>query len=243
MGRKLSDIKHEIELEASNFKTHIEKSLSEDVLFFVQNLSKQVKVYIFSGVIRDFFLGNKPIRDLDLVIDGNFDVETLLRNLRYRKNSFGGFKIEIDNLNIDLWNIQQTWGIKHRRIPVKNIEDKTPLTAFFNFSAILFDISESKFICKDPFASFIKTHKINLVFKPNANIDLCVVNSLYYADKLKLELGDTLITYLRESYNKDRNYDYVQIKHFGSVLYSGEEIKKRIRALKKESELRLLKGK
>lgn len=231
MDKKLADIENDVKSEASNFREYIINSLNENVRFFIEELSKHCKIYIFSGVIRDYFLKRDGIRDLDLVIDGEFDIEVLFSNYSFRKNSFGGYKLSIDGINIDLWFIQNTWAIKHRKITPSNLETFIPTTSFFNFSSIVFDLDENKFICSRPFLSFLKNKKINIVFKHHDNIPLCIVNSLYYSNKLELKISTKLIKFLRLYFNRKYDYREVQIKHFGKVLYSNEELKNWIKSL------------
>jgi hypothetical protein len=231
VAKKLTDIEFEVKSKASDFRTFLSISLNVDVLSFINKLAKQSRVYIFSGVIRDFFMNQGDLRDLDIMIDGSNEIEQILSTYSYRQNSYGGYKLNIGDTNVDLWFIQNTWAVKHRRITPNNIEAFIPNTSFFNFSSIVYDWEESKFIVGQPFLSFLSNKRINIVFKHNANVPLCVVNSLYYSRKLNLQIGKKLIKYLKLNFNRKTNYDNVQIKHFGQVLFSNEELKKWVRSL------------
>lgn len=231
MAKKLADIENDVKAEASNFRGYIINSLSEQVRFFLKELSQHCKIYIFSGVIRDYFLKKEGIRDLDLVIDGELDIEALFLNYSFRKNSFGGYKLSIDDTSIDLWFIKNTWAVKHRKITPSNLETFIPTTSFFNFSSIVYDFEENKFICAKPFLSFLKNKEINIVFKHHDNIPLCIVNSLHYSNKLDLKIATKLIKFLKLNFNRKYDYREVQIKHFGKVLYSNEDLKNWIKSL------------
>lgn len=244
MAKKLADIKKEIDSMGMAFKSHLEESLSKNVFELITTLNKTAKVYIFSGIIRNYFLELEDYRDVDLFIDGDVDVVSLVKNYNYRRNSFGGYKINIDNTNVDLWFLKDTWALKNSQ-SVLDIElaKYIPNTAFFNFSSIMFSFNENIFYYTNHFASFIQNKKINLVFKPNANYALCVVNSFYYSDKFNLQLADKLKKHLKflHKTNAD-NYEETQLKHFGKVIYTKEVINQKIEELEITTKGRTKKG-
>ena len=113
-----------------------------DACDFFNALLNRADVYIFSGLTRNYLMGFREIRDLDLVVDCSCDLSELVQSLLpedniVKLNSFGGIKICINHLNIDIWSIEKTWGIIKRGIR-PNIYGllKTP---FFNFSSIVFN--------------------------------------------------------------------------------------------------------
>ncbi len=233
MAKRLIDINRDIEAQGIVFKSHIEKTLNQSVFELINKLSQASQVYVFSGIIRNFFLKIEDYRDVDLFIDGEIKIEPLIKNFNYRINSFGGYKITIDNTNVDLWFLKDTWALKNSQ-SVMDIElaKYIPKTAFFNFSSIIFSFYENKFYYTKHFASFIQNKKINLVFKPNANYALCVVNSFYYSDKFKLQLAGKLKRHLKFLHKTNAgNYEETQLKHFGKVYYTNEQINKKIEQL------------
>lgn len=231
MAKRLIDIKKEIDSLGMAFKSHMQKILNKNVFELIENLSHISHVYIFSGIIRNYFLKVEDYRDVDLYIDGDVDVESLIKNFNYRINSFGGYKITINNTNVDLWLLKDTWALKNsQRVMDIELAKYIPNTAFFNFSSIMFAFNENKFYYTKHFVSFIQNKKINLVFKPNANNALCVVNSFYYSDKFKLQLTDKLKKHLRLLHKSNsEKYEEIQKKHFGEVKYTNETIDKRIK--------------
>lgn len=229
MAKKLDDIKREIELSAIPFRNYLKKELNKDLLCFLSNISVHYDVYIFSGIIRDYFLKRKNIRDIDIVVDGDFNLEKFIKDYTYKKNSFGGFKVNIGNIAVDLWNIKDTWALNFEKRLEFDLNHIVPRTAFFNFSSILYSYNEKKFIYTSHFIKFLRDKKIDVVYKPNPNNALCVVNSLYYNDTLHLKLGETLKNHIKIIYKNNFNkYKETQIRHFGKLLYSNNIIKKRV---------------
>mgnify|MGYP001207561390 CR=1 FL=1 len=59
-----------INKKSKNFKHYLVKEVLEDkYAIYLDELAKNTNVYIYSGVIRDFFLDIKENRDLDIVVE------------------------------------------------------------------------------------------------------------------------------------------------------------------------------
>src|SRR5690606_35061199 len=134
-------------LSEEKFVEYLNSNLDNKVIEFVDELSKKLDLLVFSGVIRDFYLEHSgEVRDLDLVVKKNFhQLEHVIREFndaKYDINSFGGYKVKISNINIDIWNAEDTWAFKERKIQQHYIfvEEDLPYSCFFNFSSIVFDI-------------------------------------------------------------------------------------------------------
>ncbi len=227
---------------SGDFKNHIDnilKNSDSDGIF--EKISERHNIYIFSGVTRDFFLKNKnsEIRDLDLVIEEKDDslkitdnpskIDLLINEIKStnsnhicRKNSFGGCKIKRSNLSIDLWYLEDTWGIKEKQIAIK--PESLLETTFFNFSSIVFDYMNLRFIYNEVFKDFIDSKKMDVVFEKNPSNALCIINSMYYSKKLKFELSDKLKHWIRNNYREDLNFIEVQNKHFSKEIFNSDEI-------------------
>jgi hypothetical protein len=230
VARRLSDIENEIKLKEGEFALYLNRILSKDVVSFLFELSKAGSLYLFSGIIRNYFLGINEVRDVDLMIESSEDINSIISKYQYRLNSYGGYKIYINDMVVDLWHLRDTWALHNAQMVMDvELERYIPNTAFFNFSSILYSFKDQTFIYSKFFLRFLRDKKIDYVFKPNANYALCVVNSFYYEEKLKLALADNLKHYLvklNKQYSKD--YETVQLKHFGRIVYSNDEIQRHI---------------
>jgi len=230
VAKKLSDIADIVNSSSEEFLEYIKRNVDAEVHSFLMRLAEVNDVYIFSGVIRNFFLQKEEIRDLDIVIRDDINIELLVPNsISVRRNSFGGYKINISETNIDLWTLEKTWAVQYQKrleldSEVDNLHRFIPSTAFFNFSAILFSLNEKKFYYKTDFLSFLQNREINYLYKPNANVSLCVVNTLYYANEYNLAIADKLKRYLIQLYKTKLEYNQTQLKHFGKILYTEEYI-------------------
>lgn len=226
MAKKLSDIKRAIESREEDFIPYLRERLDSEVVNFLINLSKIDDLYLFSGIIRNYFIGVDEIRDVDVMIDSTKDISNFITKYTHRRNSYGGYKIFINNTTIDLWYLRDTWALRNtQKVLEFELERYIPSTAFFNFSSILFSFKEQTFFYTKHFLRFLRDRRIDYVYEPNANYALCVVNTFYYQDKLKLSLTDNLKRFIFDRYKKYlTEYNTIQIKHFGEILYSNEEI-------------------
>lgn len=216
------------------FKEYFHTIINRRVEEFINELDLHHTTYLFSGILRNYFLNiyEQP-RDLDIVISRKNSYSDLIRILNdygdYKLNAFGGFKINIKGLSIDIWYIEDTWAIKHKLVKIGNkpIEKSVLESTFFNFSSILYDFNNNKFIYDNSFENFYKTKTIDIVLEKNLNELLCLINIIYYAEKFKLNLSDKVKDYFAKrflNYNEEEYYE-IQIKHFKSIYYKYSFIK------------------
>lgn len=233
MAKRLSDIEQIVNESNDSFVTYLKSNFDKRVIDLLNNLSLETNVYIFSGVIRNFFLKVNENRDLDVVLENEINLHELLSDYKISMNSFGGYKIEFNNLNIDLWFLHNTWSVKNHQLTMNFQLDKyIPQTAFFNFSAVMFSYNRKEFFYTIHFLRFLRDKKLEMVYAPNPNNALCIVNTFYYSDKFKMKIGDKLkshikrisITYLEQTID-------VQKKHFGKVIYTINDLKTNIEQL------------
>lgn len=224
----------DIRNQERSFKRLLELVLGDEELWELLNfVAKYNQVFIFSGVIRDFFTGMfNGVRDIDVVLQNTNHLDLLLSNLKnveVRKNHFGGIKLKYKHLSFDIWGMGETWNIKRNNLkanPYILIN-----TVFFNFSAIVFDFQKEKFIYRKEFLDFLNTQEMNVICPDNPNEPLCIINTLYYRQKYGFAISSDLSKWVKKRYNPAMNFFEVQQSHFGLVLYSDMEIEKFIKSI------------
>ena len=223
-----------IDGQARSFKLFLDRFiLTPNVRNSIEEISKHSSVYIFSGIIRDFLTGViDVVRDCDIVINPGQDFKipvSLLRKARYERNQFGGLKIMGDDMSLDVWFLENTWGIvKEGDIPeVDSLLKRT----FFNFSSIVFDYTNEKFIYTEDFVVFIQTNTMEVVYPLNPNNELCVVNTFYFSDKRGIAIGRSLKQWISSHYDENMNFESMQARHFHKIIYTNDTIKKRVMEL------------
>ncbi len=112
-NQNLKDTRQNIIDRGNAFQNYIEVFvLHESAKRLLDALSRHCDVYIFSGVIRDYFLERSgDSRDLDIVVNTDLSlshfIKLISRYAKVRVNSFGGLKIKFDDFNYDIWYLNQ----------------------------------------------------------------------------------------------------------------------------------------
>lgn len=220
------------------FTEYLENKIGAEVYSFLRELSSFSDVLIFSGIIRNFFLKYKgDIRDFDIVINTDeILIEKFLKKFGYKKNSFGGYKIQIRSLKIDIWHIETTWAYSKQKIGLELFKHYSlPDTAFFNFSSVVFDFKNQEFISSLSFERFLETKEIDLVLEENPMPQLCIVNTIYYKQKYRLSVSRRLQQYCLFHFNEysEEQYQNIQLKHFNEVKYPYIYIKEYLNIFKR----------
>lgn len=233
MGRKLNELKRQIDGTGPAFSWYLREMFHEDLLQKIDEMCLKTEVYLFSGIIRNYFLKIYRKRDIDIVLGREININEEFRGFDVKRNSFGGYKIMLSSGPLDLWFLKDTWAFKSSQTTLDlQLEKVIPDTAFFNFSSIIFSFNTSKFYYTDAFLQFLMTRTLDYVYETNPNYPLCVVNTFYYSDTYNLKIAKRLGKLVKRLF-QDGNYNYeeTQIKHFGEVLYTQSEIAKRINKL------------
>jgi len=220
-------LRQEIQSKAEGFPNHLQEvALTAEAYELLQCIVAQTRAFIFSGVIRNYLLGeNNKSRDLDIVVE-NLDIVVFpseYRNVSSR-NSFGGYKIGVNGMYVDIWDINNTWSILQNS-SIKPTPNSLAKTAFFNFSAIDYDWNSKTFIYDDSFLDFYDLRVMDVVNEANPKPELCIVNSMYYALKCGFPMKYRLCKWIVEHYDGNLDYTIIQTSHFGQVYFSNETIK------------------
>ena len=109
--------RYSIHKQALSFRTYIDalfKSYGASEL--LRYITSKTDIYIFSGVIRNFLLGYLENRDIDFVIKEPIKIpQVLLKKFKISINKLGGLKIYTSGVTIDVWELNKTWGLLHKR--------------------------------------------------------------------------------------------------------------------------------
>lgn len=222
-----------VEAQSKEFELELARKYAKyGIINELEELSRShQKVYIFSGIIRDFFLhSSRASRDIDIVISAR-TLDNIMVDAAKVMNQFGGAKINKNGLTIDMWCLSKTWGIRKKKI--SSTPESLIQTSFFNFSSILYDYRNHIFVVGDAFLEFMNKRMLDYVYEENPYPDLCVVNTLYYSQKLKCGISNRLKSWImrHEKETLFHEYEEVQKKHFGRVLYDNKSIEEFIKSI------------
>jgi hypothetical protein len=194
---------------------------------FLDDLQDRCKdVYIFGGALRDwtvFGSGFIP-RDLDIVVDGceMQILETAFRSVFQRHTRFGGLRLSIGGLPIDLWRLRDTWPIREGFVADCSIEGLAA-TAFLTTDAVAFNIAEETSIEAIAEAGFFESIALRLV---ELNLEAtpspvnCIVHALDISDRTGYNVGPKLARFMLDHSRETlQEMEAVQLRRFGTVRY------------------------
>jgi hypothetical protein len=228
-----NSIKRDINSKSPAFNHYLQVILDRESYTSLMRLSQITEVYIFSGIIRDFLIEEIGyVRDIDIVIKSLLTRSCLRHCLRSKtvvRNSFGGLKIRSSKITVDAWYLKNTWGIVTESLAA-NVNSLIE-TAFFNFSAIVYDIRAAKFIYNNHFVEFLRTRTMDIVYEKNPNIPLCLFNVFYYHLKYGFNVGAKLRMWIHSHRNYLGDFTKVQRSHLGGVYFSNTDINNYLNSL------------
>lgn len=146
------------------------KSIRE-FLNFMTSAIPDGDVYLFGGVLRDLaLLGKRGFNsDIDVVVEGDWlQFTSYLDSLQASKNKFGGYRLWIDSVPIDIWNAQDTWAIKNELVSYNGIASLTETTVL-NWDAILMNWRTRNFIFREGYFEQLKSRVLDIVLEDNPN--------------------------------------------------------------------------
>jgi hypothetical protein len=152
---------------------------------------------IFGGALRDWTLGKTP-RDIDIVLDCQSSELEFLNSFKAEKNRFGGYYLKVAGTDFDIWNLENTWAIKHNPKFEKKLET-LPKTSFFNMDAIIYYLNTKTFQ-DEGFMQAISSKKLDIVYEPNPFPFLCVSKALIALTRYELSPAPNLKRYIDEQF-------------------------------------------
>lgn len=224
---KICDWNKIIKTKAHIFKEYLRKQIGDRYYSLLEELSKDVDIFIFSGIIKDYLLDiqEKP-RDIDFTFRGKPQRKwgkIIMENFEVTKNRFGGFKLRgRGSIDCDVWDIERTYGITKRglRLRPNDLLDMV----FFNFTSIVYDFKSERFIYDLRFLEFLRTMRMEVVNEKNPDIELCFVNIYHNFKKYGIEPGFSVIEWAKENYEESLWFRDVQQRHFHKELYTQVEL-------------------
>jgi len=193
---------------------------------------QEMEAYFFGGMLRNFSLYSQFIapRDIDIVVASGLEglADRFSKNL-VRRNSFGGLKLEFGKHQIDIWQLDRTWGFTQGLISPARIEH-LPKTTFLNVDALAIEIhpvkGSGRKIYEYGFFDSLLSKTIEINLHENPYPELCVVRAVMIALSTGFALGPKLVDYIVRYLHdlEPELFEIVQRKHYGRVKKSAEEL-------------------
>ncbi|MCW9133890.1 hypothetical protein OF830_23940 [Bacillus paramycoides] len=205
-------------------------------LNFIESLSEIGELLFFGGSIRDYYIYNEyknMPRDFDIAVklnpknEGSFT--TFIEQYEFKKNRFGGYKVKIEGIEFDLWNLQNTWAFKEKKL----IADEKNLakSVFLSVDGIVYNFNQN-ILYDDDLKWSMDNKKINIVLNDNPQKELNLLRALVFKRKYNFDFS----VELKEEYKKlininqdfhDRLYN-LQFSHYKSEYFTRADVIKEL---------------
>lgn len=190
--------------------------------------------YIIGGAVRDIAIDKTP-KDLDIILESDIlDLTPYMKYLPHIKNRFGGFKIILSNIVVDLWLMHDHYPFKQNWYS-PSIQNFL-YTPVFNIDAIYYDIKKRELYI-DNFIEAFRTRELSLQLRGELLeqlpfVEINISKALVSIDKYKLHFSPPLYDYIQRWVEHTPNAYYIlesiQIKNYGKVIINEEGMKKKL---------------
>lgn len=197
------------------------------------------QVIIIGGAIRDIILKDKIPRDIDIIVDTPENLDKLLCFFdSVSKNRFSGYKIKINDIDIDIWSLDSHWAFKNR-ILSKSI-DNIMFTTFLNIDSLVYDYSNKKSYF-ELFNESIRKRSLDITLNDeyiyeNPTIEINVLRMLILEDEWEIDAStkvrDYICKWVTDEDNPISALCNTQRKHYRNCIKISEErIKQKIESI------------
>ncbi len=195
-----------------NYATQIDDKLNElknNSKKFLKFLDKitSLNPIIIGGFIRNI-INDEPVRDIDIILNSNDDkqIEKIIKidNLKYKINSFKGYKIFIDNYTIDIWYLKNHNLFKEGiyEPTINNLNE----TTFINYDSLVYDLN-NKQLNINHYLESINNNMINFVgtkeaIENNKQTFLSIGKIFLISYKKKMDISEEIKEYILRYYTE-----------------------------------------
>jgi len=143
----------------------------KSVVLFLNQLSECADIYVFGGLIRDIALHGVASfdSDIDLVYVGDQQkVLDFIENYSAKINKFGGYRLDIDGWQLDIWEAKRSWAFEEGYVKYSDVTSllKTTIT---NWDSILFNWNHKNLICDERYFKDINDGYLDIKLLENPN--------------------------------------------------------------------------
>lgn len=206
----------------------------------IEALSRDARVYIFGGMIRDLGLYGRSgfHSDIDLVYLGSrhdlYNALTKLNVSCVSENKFGGYRLTHSRMDFDIWSVEDTWAFREDVISFESV-DSLLNTTLMTWDAVIYDIKLRKIIAQPYYLQDLINGRLDLVLDKNPNQKgslVKIIRTIY--GKNVITLGDKLCKFLNGNlkYYSSKELMEYEFLHFNNNILSANRIERLMTALK-----------
>jgi hypothetical protein len=193
------DIKKEF---YNHFYNHM---MIEKIMPFFYEIFVYGTAYVVGGYFRDF-INKKKSRDIDIIVDVKNEllIEIIENyNFNYKINRHGGIKLIHNNLEIDIWNLENNWAFKNNLVKL-NEDDKLNSIAkgcFYNYDALVINLHNFSYSLRF-YKDFLESKKLNIlqersIYKNlNPTTEANILRAFFLKDTFGISYTENTFNYL-----------------------------------------------
>ncbi|MFH2142170.1 MAG: hypothetical protein ABIJ97_07095 [Bacteroidota bacterium] len=163
--------------------------------------------YVVGGFFRDFLSG-KESRDIDIIVDiTNSQLAEIIAksSFSYSVNRQGGIKLKLQNIELDIWSIENNWAFKNNLVKL-NEDDKLNSIAkgcFYNYDSLVINLHKFSYNLRY-YNDFTKSNKLNIlqensIYKNlNPSVEANILRAFYIKNKFNSSFTDNTSCYLQK---------------------------------------------
>lgn len=182
-----------------------------EAIELLQRLSALGEPCIFGGMLRDLARGPRGsfTSDIDIVVDCEPEaLDLFLENKPSHRNRFGGYRLQCQNGQYDVWALSNTWAIRQGHVQANSLSDLTN-TTFFSWDSVIYlyktrDIARSRQYYED-----LTSGIVDLNLKNNPSLLGAVARTLRILADWKNGISPALADFLFEQLKLNRAEDVV----------------------------------
>ncbi|WP_068675259.1 hypothetical protein [Oceanobacillus sp. Castelsardo] len=214
----------------TNLKKRFEEIFQErlEAKKLLSDLENNGELLLFGGCIRDYLdheFEQIP-RDFDIVLNDMFiDIDTILQmnKFSYRRNKFSGYKVFVDDIVFDIWDIRNTWAFKEDKLSYTEVSDLNK-TVFLNIDSIFYNLNDCQ-LYDNGFKDALSNQELDIVLADNPFPELNLVRAFRYSEKYKLKFSTKLELFIKKlissqydsKSNASRTLMDIENKRYGTV--------------------------
>lgn len=161
--------------------------------------------YVVGGYFRDF-LNNKESRDIDIIVDlDNVKLLDVISSIdsHYTINRHGGIKLQLKNMDVDLWSLEKNWAFKNKLVKL-NEKDKLNSIAkgcFFNYDSLVINLHNYTYNIRY-YNDFLDSKTLDILQKSscyknlNPTVEANIIRAFYIKENLDIKFSENLTDYI-----------------------------------------------
>lgn len=175
------------------------KQRNYDFKYLLDELEKRGDIILIGGAIRDIILKNSEPRDIDIIIDTNDELRFLEKSFKkVDRNRFGGYKIHLNEIVVDVWSIQNHWAFREKILEKSFINIK--YSTLLNYDSILLNLTKN-IGCVEIFNEMAKSFYLDFTLSErdvnkNPTKAINIVRMLIIRDEWGLKFSDNVQRYI-----------------------------------------------